>query len=131
MLAFTQPAAGVAFAAHHVVVAVGHDDHATGVGPVAHPVVHGDPAGAGGDDVEQRQAICARDQCVGQRQRGRLELEWVAQLRAEEQGALQSDLLERPRDGVAHYRNSGVAASNAGVVVMGFASSFSDDRTRP
>jgi hypothetical protein len=81
---------GGPLAAHHVVVAVRHDDHVACLGPVAHPVVDSDPARTGGDDVEQGQPIGTRDQRVGEGERARFELERLGELGTKEQCTLKA-----------------------------------------
>ena len=61
------------------------------------------------------QPVGARHEQVGQRERRRLELERLGQLGSEEQRALEAKVVEGRLQSVAHRRNSGVAASAAGV----------------
>jgi hypothetical protein len=81
--------------------------------------------------VEQRQPVGARHERVGEGQRRRLELERLGQLAAEEERALEPEVVERGPQGIAHHDNDGVAASNGGVAVMAFASPDRDDRGDP
>ena len=99
-------------AADHVVVAVRQHDHVAGVGPVPFAVVARDPARAASDDVEQDHAFGARVEQVGERRRRRLERERLGELGAEEDRALEAQLLERV------LAASGVAARSDGSSVM-------------
>jgi hypothetical protein len=112
------------------VVGIRHDDDVALVSPVPHAVVDGDPARPGGDDVEQRQPVRSRHEGVGEDQRRRVEFERVGQLGAEEERPVETEMVEHRPDGVAHRHNPGVAASSAGVAVMGFAAGSGDDRSR-
>ena len=73
----------------------GQHDHVAGLGPVPFAVVARDPAGAASDDVEQDHALGTGVEQVGERRRRRLERERLGELGAEEDRALESQLLER------------------------------------
>jgi hypothetical protein len=102
--------------------------------PMTLAVGHRDPARAARDDVEQDQSLGSRVERVGQGQGRGLERERLGQLGAEEDRALQAELLERGSehdrrrlDG-AHHRSGGTVRGS-GVSVIHARSVRSDTRS--